>query len=69
MLSRRTLLAGSATSMFAQGSRKPNFLFIIADDHAGYVLGADGNQRASTPNLSIRNPENSRVPISCPALA
>src|SRR5580704_15147092 len=32
-------------------SRKPNLLFILADDHAGYVLGADGNQRARTPHL------------------
>lgn len=31
--------------------RKPNLLYILADDHAGYVLGADGNQRASTPNI------------------
>ncbi|MGI8988968.1 MAG: sulfatase family protein [Bryobacteraceae bacterium] len=31
--------------------RQPNFLFILADDHAGYVLGADGNKLARTPNL------------------
>jgi len=30
---------------------KPNLLFILADDHAGYVLGSDGNPRARTPNL------------------
>lgn len=29
----------------------PNFLFILADDHAGYVLGCDGNPAAGTPNL------------------
>ena len=29
----------------------PNFLFILADDHAGYALGADGNRLAGTPNL------------------
>jgi choline-sulfatase len=51
MLNRRSFLAGSGGCALAQGSRKPNFLFIIADDHAGYVLGADGNRRASTPNL------------------
>ncbi|MBV8820854.1 MAG: sulfatase-like hydrolase/transferase, partial [Acidobacteriaceae bacterium] len=38
------VLRGSATA-------KPNFLFILADDHAGYVLGADGNRQARTPNL------------------
>lgn len=35
----------------AQTRRKPNFLFILADDHAGYVLGCDGNREARTPNL------------------
>ena len=50
MISRRALLA-SSTAIAAQGGRKPNFVFIIADDHAGYVLGADGNKKVSTPNL------------------
>ncbi len=31
--------------------QKPNLLFLIADDHAGYVLGAQGNKLAHTPNL------------------
>jgi len=30
---------------------KPNLLWLFADDHAGYVLGADGNRRARTPNM------------------
>lgn len=52
MLTRRELLATSAaTAASAQRGRKPNFVFIISDDHAGYVLGADGNSKASTPNL------------------
>jgi choline-sulfatase len=46
MISRRALLAAAAAP-----KRKPNFVFIIADDHAGYVLGADGNRKVSTPNL------------------
>ncbi len=41
------MLAASQT----QTRRKPNFLFILADDHAGYVLGCDGNPYARTPNL------------------
>ena len=49
MITRRALLASSAVT--AQSARKPNFVFIIADDHAGYVLGADGNKKVSTPNL------------------
>ena len=48
MITRRALLATVAA---AQSVRKPNFVFIIADDHAGYVLGADGNTKVSTPNL------------------
>jgi choline-sulfatase len=35
----------------AKSGRKPNLLYLIADDHAGYVLGADGNRLAQTPNL------------------
>src|SRR5437660_12924334 len=52
MISRRTLLGGMTSAVVARGqSRKPNSLFILADDHAGYVLGADGNRQARTPNL------------------
>jgi choline-sulfatase len=32
-------------------AKKPNLLFLIADDHAGYVYGAHGNPQARTPNL------------------
>src|SRR5262245_25027691 len=49
---RRTIVSGLAASLGASGqSRRPNFLFILADDHAGYVLGAAGNKQAETPNL------------------
>jgi choline-sulfatase len=50
MISRRALIGGAA-ALAAQTKRKPNFLFILADDHAGYVLGCDGNREARTPNL------------------
>ncbi len=43
-------LAGAA-SLRGQSRRKTNLLFLIADDHAGYVLGADGNTLARTPNI------------------
>jgi choline-sulfatase len=49
-ISRRAFVGG-AVSLSAQSRRKPNFLFILADDHAGYVLGCDGNREARTPNL------------------
>ncbi len=52
MLTRRGLLAGAAPARFrTRRDRPPNFLFLIADDHAGYVLGADGDRLARTPNL------------------
>ena len=53
MLSRRAFCgaAGLVPGVRAQRSKQPNFVFLIADDHAGYVLGCDGNPRAETPNL------------------
>ena len=54
-ISRRTLLASAAAAALVRPARardrKPNLLFVMADDHAGYVLGADENRRALTPNL------------------
>ncbi len=68
-ITRRSALAGLAAaptvlseSVAAQTRtpRKPNFLFILADDHAGYVLGCDGNRMASTPNLDRLASEGTR---------
>ena len=39
---------------------RPNFLFLLADDHAGYVLGAAGNSLARTPNLDRLAAEGTR---------
>jgi choline-sulfatase len=39
---------------------KPNLLFLIADDHAGYALGAAGNKFARTPNLDRLAAEGTR---------
>jgi choline-sulfatase len=50
MISRRGFLGSSAVAA-AQRTRKPNFLFLISDDHAAYVMGCDGNRKAGTPNL------------------
>src|SRR5215472_11570043 len=54
-ISRRTFLMGAASPQ-----ARPNFLFILADDHAGYVLGADGNSLAHTPNLDRLASEGAR---------
>jgi arylsulfatase A-like enzyme len=52
MVSRRAVLGGMGSALLAGAQReKPNFVFILADDHAGYVLGCDGNRDARTPNL------------------
>lgn len=53
MISRRSVLGSFAAGASAQtrSGRKPNFLFLIADDHAAYVMGCDGNRQARTPNI------------------
>jgi Arylsulfatase A and related enzymes len=61
MLTRRTFVAtAAAVPLSAQTRRKPNFVFILADDHAGYVLGCDGNKRAETPNIDRFASEGTR---------
>jgi arylsulfatase A-like enzyme len=53
-LTRRQALQGAVAAPFVQlpkRTARPNLLFLIADDHAGYVLGAAGNKPAATPNL------------------
>jgi choline-sulfatase len=42
---------GTGLAAAAAGRRKPNLLWLISDDHAGYVLGADGNSWAKTPHI------------------
>ncbi len=62
-ITRRCLLGGLAgAAISAQPARqaKPNFLFLIADDHAGYVLGAGGNREAQTPHLDRLAAEGTR---------
>lgn len=59
-ISRRTFLMSAAASASARPKPRPNFLFLLADDHAGYVLGADGNALAETPNLDRLASEGTR---------
>ncbi|HEY3454236.1 MAG TPA: sulfatase-like hydrolase/transferase, partial [Bryobacteraceae bacterium] len=40
--------------------RRSNFLFVLADDHAGYVMSCDGNARARTPNIDRLASEGTR---------
>ena len=72
MQTRRTFLgglAGAASGLVARTARsavaratdrKPNLLYLFADDHAGYVLRCDGNPRAYTPNLDRLAREGTR---------
>ncbi|MFN7938579.1 MAG: sulfatase-like hydrolase/transferase [Bryobacteraceae bacterium] len=62
MLTRREMIqaTGVVSVAKAQQRRRPNFLFLIADDHAGYVLGSDGNKLAETPNLDRLASEGTR---------
>ena len=52
MITRRGAIGvlGGAARAIAQ-RRKPNVLILMADDHAGYVLGAVGDSRAVTPHV------------------
>ena len=65
-IGRRALLGTLAGASLSRGqsparpSRKPNFLFILADDHAGYVMGCDGNRAAHTPNLDRLSAQSMR---------
>jgi choline-sulfatase len=62
-ITRRSLLGtalATAPRVARARDRRPNFLFLLADDHAGYVLGADGNRRALTPNLDRLASEGAR---------
>src|SRR3954468_693271 len=63
-VSRRRLLqsaaSGLAPRMARARDRRPNLLFLVADDHAGYVLGAAGNRLAETPHLDRLAAEGTR---------
>lgn len=52
-------ISGAAKGQ-SRAARKPNFLFILADDHAGYVMGCDGNSNAATPNIDRLASEGTR---------
>src|SRR5688572_29624184 len=62
MLTRRAFagVAAAAAPISLRAASKPNFLFLIADDHAGYVMGCDGNAKAATPNLDRLASEGTR---------
>lgn len=60
-IGRREFLSTAAIAQTSgPQSKRPNFLFLIADDHAGYVLGAAGNAKAVTPNLDRLASEGTR---------
>jgi arylsulfatase A-like enzyme len=50
-LTRRSALGALGLPLLRSADKRPNLLFLIADDHAGYAWGADGDRLASTPNL------------------
>ena len=67
MITRRDALASLAAAPLAAAPltaqaprRKPNLLFVIADDHAGYVLGCQGNKLAETPTLDALAAQGTR---------
>ena len=62
MLTRRSVLAAAGAPAILRGQAKsrPNFLFLISDDHAGYAMGCDGNPDVPTPNLDRLASEGTR---------
>jgi choline-sulfatase len=59
LLKTTAALSGAAVRGHAQ-DRPPNLLFLMADDHAQYVLRCEGNSRAMTPNLDRLASEGTR---------
>jgi len=53
-------MAAATNARRGAAARKPNFLFLLADDHAAYVMGCDSNRLASTPNLDGLAAEGTR---------
>ncbi|MBI4874033.1 MAG: sulfatase-like hydrolase/transferase [Acidobacteria bacterium] len=61
MPTRRSVIRTLAAPLIGQSRpQRPNFLFLIGDDHAGYALGADGDPLALTPNLDRLAAEGTR---------
>lgn len=50
-LSRRQFAAGAGLAPLAQGSKKPNILIALSDDHSAPYVGVYGNPVLQTPNL------------------
>lgn len=61
-LTRRSILSGMPALAWRGAAQRtrPNLLYLIADDHAAYVMGADGNPRAQTPDLDRLASEGTR---------
>ncbi len=53
-------LAARTVTGQVRTTRPPNFLFLLADDHAGYALGAHGDPHAQTPHLDQLAREGTR---------
>src|SRR2546423_4187194 len=51
VLSFLALLLLAPPAPCAEPAARPNVLWICADDHAPYVIGAYGNKQVRTPNL------------------
>jgi len=50
-MTRRSLIACAASPLLAAAARRPNFVFVLSDDHHFQCLGAAGNPHIHTPNL------------------
>jgi len=76
MLSRREFVSSAAATAVAPAPRRPNILFLMADQHRAQALGCMGNPDVRTPNLDhlaseglLLKPTFANTPVCCPARA
>jgi arylsulfatase len=64
-MNRRTFLGAPAVmNLAAQAPSRPNVLFLMADQHRGDCVGADGNAQIHTPHLDRIAREGARFPAA-----
>ncbi|MEN6537464.1 MAG: sulfatase-like hydrolase/transferase, partial [Bryobacteraceae bacterium] len=76
MATRREFLAATVTAPLTGAVKRPNIVFLMADQHRGQTVGCLGDEQAITPNLDrlagegmILDRTFANTPVCCPARA